>query len=106
MVKKSDADKLLRAFEDVVWMAIRYANGRHTFAPQMVRDAIASVQTVYPNWKLRHDHTIKTDVELMKRFDDVPGLSISSDYLDDLFEDTDQPLDGIGETPNLEKNHI
>jgi len=48
------------------------------------------VQTLYPDWKLRHDHTIKTDVERMKAFDDVPGLSISSDYLDDLFEDTDR----------------
>jgi hypothetical protein len=89
-MKKAVADKLLRAFEDVVWMAIRYANGRHTYAPQMVRDAIASVQTLYPDWKLRHDRTIKTDVERMKAFDDVLGLSISSDYLDDLFEDTDK----------------
>ena len=89
-MKKADADKLLLAFEDVVWMAIRYANGRHTYAPQMVRDAITSVQTLYPDWKLRHDRTIKTDVERMKAFDDVLGLSISSDYLDDLFEDTDK----------------
>ena len=105
-MKKADADKLLRAFEDVVWMAIRYANGRHTYAPQMVRDAIASVQTLYPDWKLRHDHTIKTDVERMKASGAMKLLAIPGDYLDDLFEDTDQPLDGIGETPNLEKNHI
>jgi len=89
-MKKADADKLLKAFEDVVWMAIRYANGRHTYAPQMVRDAIASVQSVYPDWKPRHDHTIKTDVVRMKACYDVVSLSIPTDYLDDLFEDTKQ----------------
>jgi hypothetical protein len=69
-------DKLLRAFDDTIWMAIRYAHGRHTYAPSMVRDAIKAVQEVYPDWKPRPDATLEQDKSRMG--------GLESDYLDDL----------------------
>jgi len=36
---KEDISELCDAFDDIIWMATRYAHGRHTYAPSMVRDA-------------------------------------------------------------------
>ena len=47
-----------KAFDDVVWMAIRYANGRHTYAPSMVREAVNAFKEVFPDWQLKADKTI------------------------------------------------
>ena len=76
-------EKLLRAFEDTIWMAIRYASGRHTYAPSMVRDAIKAVQSIYPDWKPKDDPTIAGDKRRF-RTKDTP-LDIDSDWPDDLF---------------------
>ena len=62
MTKQHDTDQLLTAFDDVIWMAIRYANGRHTYTPNMVRNAIALVREIYPDWELRYDPVGKEDV--------------------------------------------
>jgi hypothetical protein len=51
----TDQEKLKHCFEETIWMALRYANGRSTYAPQMVRDAIKDFQEVYPDWKLRRE---------------------------------------------------
>jgi len=72
---------LSKCFEDVIWMAIRYADGRHTYAPSMVRDAIRDFKEIYPDWKPKHDITIKKPSD-----DKIEGMSFASDYLWDLFE--------------------
>jgi hypothetical protein len=40
-MKKADEKRLQSAIEDILWMAARYAHGRHTYAPSMVRDSVA-----------------------------------------------------------------
>jgi len=78
------ADKKIRplknCFEETIWMAIRYAHGRHTFAPLTVRDAIRDFKTVFPYFKVKEDITIKPPKEGA-----VGGFKFRSDYLDDLF---------------------
>lgn len=40
MTETQKIETLKKCFEDVVWMAVRYAHGRMTYAPpHMVRDA-------------------------------------------------------------------
>lgn len=78
MKPMSNEEKLTKAFEDVIWMAIRYANGRHTYAPSMVRDAIRMFQEVHPEWNPWPDDTLKFET-------DARGVSLRSDWLDDLF---------------------
>lgn len=55
----TDQEKLLKAFDDVIWMAARYAHGRSTYAPTMVREAVALRREVDPDWRLAPDQTIK-----------------------------------------------
>ena len=83
----SEIDILKKAYEDVIWMAMRYANGRKTYAPSMVRDSIKAFQTVFPDWKPRNDQTLKSDrideIEWCKRH----GVELSNGYwLDDLVD--------------------
>ena len=81
MKDKEKIQLLSKAFEEVIWMAIRYADGRHTYAPSAVRDAVKMYQKVYPDWKPREDITITKPTE-----DEMWGMSMASDYLWDLFE--------------------
>lgn len=83
MKDKEKIQLLSNCFNEVIWMAIRYADGRHTYAPSMVRDAIRDYKKVFPDWKPKHDVTIEPPQE-----GEVGGLSLQSDYLYDLF-DTD-----------------
>lgn len=69
---------LNRCFNDIIWMAIRYADGRHTYAPGMVRDAIKDFQKVNPDWKPKLDITINKPK--------IINIGTESDYLYDLFE--------------------
>ncbi|WP_299523559.1 hypothetical protein [uncultured Lutibacter sp.] len=65
MKKTNDDLKVLKkCFDDVVWMAIRYADGRHTYAPDMVKCAINEFKKVFPDWELKEDITIKTKQKL------------------------------------------
>jgi len=80
MTDKEKVKILSHCFDEVIWMAIRYADGRHTFAPSTVRDAIRDYQKVNPEWKLRHDRTIEKPTDDM-----IGGVSLESDYLWDLF---------------------
>ena len=76
----SKEDKLRDAIEDILWMAIRYADGRHTYAPSMVRRAVKTFEEVYPDFKIREDQTIKPPTEN----DLNRGSSFREDYLYDL----------------------
>lgn len=69
---------MLQAFTDVVWMAIRYAHGRHTSAPGTVRDAVKAVRFLFPDFKLQPDKVIK-------RIDLTETKNLPSDDLSDLF---------------------
>ena len=74
---------LKRCFEDTIWMAIRYAHGRQTYAPSMVRDAVAKFKTVFPEWKLKNDVNIN-----YPECDEILSVvGLRGDFLDDLFRD-------------------
>ena len=61
-------------------MAIRYADGRHTYAPSMVRRAVKVFEEVYPDFKIKEDRTIDPPTE-----DDLSrGRASREDYLYDL----------------------
>lgn len=84
-----EIDTLKKAYEDVIWMAIRYANGRSTYAPSMVRDSIKEFQRVFPDWKPRHDLTLKSDRRMVEDRESKYGSSrigLKGDWLDDLVE--------------------
>lgn len=81
MTDKDKLEFMRKAFSDVIWMAIRYAHGRHTFAPYIVREAIKHVKFIFPDFKLKEDHTIEKPEKLEEH-------AIQSDYLNDLFEKT------------------
>lgn len=79
-----DLDILKEAYTEVIWMAIRYAHGRQTYAPSTVRDSIKNFQKVFPDWKPRYDGTLKNDREF---WEVKKGLSsLDGDWLDDLVE--------------------
>jgi hypothetical protein len=79
-MKKSDEKKLQSAIEDILWMAARYAHGRHTYAPYTVRDSVAVFKDVFPEFKIKQDHVLVSPSD-----DEVGGCSFRSDYLDDIF---------------------
>ncbi len=73
---------LLGVIEDTLWMAIRYAHGRNTYAPDMVRMAVKRLKVAYPDFKLGKDATIEAPA-----LETIQGSVLRTDYLDDLFED-------------------
>ncbi len=77
MTQKEKIEKLKYAFENTLWMAIRYAHGRHTYAPSDVRDAVGIFKEVFPDFKLKDDKVIAEDTYC--------GIGFKSDYLNDLF---------------------
>ena len=81
MVKQSELDELCKAFDEILWMAVRYAHGRHTYAPSMVRDA-CKVRAKFGKFELRPDHTLIERPPIKERW----GMDLDSDYLFDLFE--------------------
>ena len=81
MTKDQQIKTLSHCFDEVIWMAIRYADGRHTYAPSMVRDAIKQFQKVNPDWKPKVDGVIEKPT-----VDMIGGASFESDYLWDLVQ--------------------
>ena len=74
---KEVIEKLKHVFEETIWMAIRYADGRQTYAPNMVRAAVKQFQTIFPDWKPKADGVIKPPNKEDSGFE--------SDYLHDIF---------------------
>jgi hypothetical protein len=70
---------LKNCFEETIWMAVRYAHGRHTYAPDMVREAVNNFKKVFPDFKLEKDTTLNEPKE------NLSGIEFKSDYLNDLF---------------------
>lgn len=81
MTDKEKIAILENCFEETIWMAIRYADGRHTFAPSTVRQAVSDFQKVFPQWKPKADGVVKKPTKDM-----IGGLSFESDYLWDLVQ--------------------
>lgn len=84
-----EVDILKKAYEDVIWMAIRYANGRATYAPSMVRDSIKEFQKVFPGWKPRKDPTLESDRRMVEGDEfknNLRSMNVKLDWLDDLVE--------------------
>ena len=81
MTDKEKIEILQDAFQETIWMAIRYANGRHTYAPDMVRVAIKNYRLVFPDWSPQDDITIKPPTN-----QDLGGVRLESDYLHDIFD--------------------
>jgi len=79
-MKKSEEKKLQSAIENILWMAARYAHGRHTYAPSMVRESVEVFTSIFPEFKINQDRIIKPPTD-----DDLGGCSFRSDYLDDIF---------------------
>ena len=79
-MKKSDEKKLQSAIEDILWMAARYAHGRHTYAPSMVRESVEVFKDIFPEFKIKQDHVIESPAD-----DEVGVMSFRTDYLDDIF---------------------
>jgi len=69
--------ELVSFIDDLLWMAARYAHGRHTYAPAVIRDVIDHMRSIYPEWRPKRDLMIKP------RQPDESGFD--SDYLDDIF---------------------
>jgi hypothetical protein len=79
-MKAEDKKRIKAAIEDILWMAARYAHGRHTYAPSMVRDSVKVFKELFPDLKIKQDHVIEPPKE-----NEIGGLSFRSDYLDDIF---------------------
>jgi hypothetical protein len=76
-------EQLKQIIRDTLWMAIRYAHGRHTVAPCIVRDAVKRMKALYPEWSLKPDTTIQAP-----QAGELGGMAFRDDYLDDLFTGT------------------
>ena len=63
MDDKQKIEVLRKCFMDVVWMSIRYAHGRNTYAPDMVRDAVEQFRLVFPEWKPKMDIVVSKQKE-------------------------------------------
>jgi len=80
MTDQEKIQKLKHAFEETIWMAIRYADGRRTYAPDTVRQAINQFKIVFPDWKPRPDGVIKPPKK-----EDVKSMNLASYHLHDIF---------------------
>ena len=79
---KTEKKKLREVIEDTFWMAIRYAHGRHTYAPDIIREAIVKIKQVFPDFQLKEDKTLEPPSENEL----YPSYVIRKDWLDDLFK--------------------
>lgn len=70
-------DNLENVIQDIFWMARRYAHGRHTYAPSMVRGVYKIIKKYDIN--IKKDDTIKPPKK-----SELQGISLRGDYLDDI----------------------
>lgn len=79
--KKAENKILWEIIHDLIWMAARYAHGRHTYAPSIIRDSVKKLKVMDQKFKMRKDVTIEAPEHELKGFD------FRNDYLDDLYEE-------------------
>ena len=76
MTKKREK-QLEEIIQDIFWMARRYAHGRHTYAPRMVREAYLKLMGL--GIKIKADKTIEPPADFKNG-----GMFFRADYLDDI----------------------
>lgn len=69
-------ENLRTIVNDLLWMAARYAHGRHTFAPSTIREVVRFMRKTYKDWEPERDETIEPPEKI---------VGLRSDYLDDIF---------------------
>lgn len=80
---KKEQDKVLRNVElenivaELFFWARRYAHGRHTYLPDVIRRIYKTITEKYPSIYIRRDETIKPPTE------NTSGMFFRDDYLDD-----------------------
>lgn len=82
MKDKEKIENLRECFENTIWMAIRYADGRNTYAPGMVRDAVKKYREMFPDWKPKKDVTLEPP-----RDEEMGKAAFFGDYLYDIVND-------------------
>ena len=83
MTDKERIKRLYNIIENTFWMSVRYAHGRHTSAPYIVRGVSKQLKEIFPGFKLRKDQTIELPTE--EELNQTGNLR--EDWLDDLFEE-------------------
>ena len=76
---QQENETLKRIIKDTFWMARRYAHGRHTYAPSMVREAYNTLHMLFPDIKIENDVTIEAPKD-----EEIKGMTFRYDYLDDI----------------------
>ena len=79
---KIENDNLKNIIRSTFWMARRYAHGRHTYAPGMVRRAYKTLKVFYPEINIRTDVTIKPPTP-----NEMQTIASRDDFLDDINSD-------------------
>lgn len=74
---KNKEEVLIKIIQDIFWMARRYAHGRHTYAPGMVREAYTKLMELGVH--IDQDETIEPSSP-----HSAHGMSFRSDWLDDI----------------------
>lgn len=74
MSKNKQLEKIIK---DIFWMARRYAHGRHTYAPSIVRDSYIKLKEF--GIDIPKDNTILPPDGV-----EFGGFILRSDYLDDI----------------------
>lgn len=69
-------DKLEKIIVDTFWMSRRYAHGRRTYAPAMVRWSYKMLKLM--DIEIKHDEEIKPPDD-----SEIGGMRFRTDYLDD-----------------------
>lgn len=73
---KRENENMRQIIKDIFWMSRRYAHGRHTYAPSIIRDAYKHITAM--GIEITHDITLKPPEP-----DEVGGMSFRGDWLDD-----------------------
>ena len=78
MTNREPLEIMKEAFEEILWMAMRYAHSRETAAPSIVRKAVKNVRRVFPDFKVKKDSTLAPP---------TTAAYVKNDYLNDLFDE-------------------
>ena len=80
MEYKSKTRQLKEIIIKLLPFALRYANGRHTYTPGIIRDTVRDMKKLYSNFELNSDKTIEPP---SKKELEMPA-TFGGDYLYDL----------------------
>jgi hypothetical protein len=83
-------NKLEKIIQDTFWMARRYAHGRHTYTPSIIRENYNLIKEL-GNIPVAHDATINPPM-----YNDLSeGANFREDWLDDINEDINMNREDI-----------